>query len=386
MPSPADVLVIGSGSLARELCLALSVFALNGTERVDDVVGDDGGNHAEAVQGMSAAGLRVVVAARSPAPVDELVASCGARAALAGQAVSFSAARLDPADSAALDALLARCAPRVVVLAASPQSPWEFGAAATPWSELVARAGFGITLPLQAAFALGVGDALRRAGSPAAFVNACYPDAVNPLLHARGIAVSGGIGNVTTLAAFVQAELGCAAEAIRLVAHHRQLDVLHDPARARPDDPPPLCTVDGRPCDVGATVGTRLRAVSGARLNAVNGATAVPLLAALLSGRAYSTHLPGPLGLPGGYPVLVANGTMALRLPDGVSAEAAVARNQHAAEAEGVLVDRGRVIFSERARSALRPHLGTLADGFAAAEADDAAQAFARLRERLRRA
>jgi len=58
-----------------------------------------------------------------------------------------------------------------------------------------------------------------------------------------------------------------------------------------------------------------------------------------LTGADVATHVPGPNGLPGGYPVRVHGGKVSLRLPSGLSEAEAVARNEQSATRDGVRAD-----------------------------------------------
>jgi hypothetical protein len=134
-------------------------------------------------------------------------------------------------------------------------------------------------------------------------------------------------------------------------------------------------------------VGTLLagqRAVSRPELNQVTGLTAALLLSALLTGAALDTSLPGPLGLPGGYPVRLADGELELRLPPGLTVDDAVAHNQRWALADGVVVDGGRVRFSDTARAELAAVDADLAAGFDLTDLDAATRRLHEVRERLR--
>lgn len=177
----ARLVVVGSGSLARAVCGSLAAVAT--------------------------APVAVTVLARRPDAAAEVAYLTGTRAALAGRPVTAAAAGLVP-DRLADD--LAGLDPTAVLVCASYQSPWERTAAPSAWTDLLGRAGFGAGLPLQAGLATDVARALAKAAPAAALLNACFPDAVNPLLAALGLPVLCGIGNAAIVAASLQAGLGLA--------------------------------------------------------------------------------------------------------------------------------------------------------------------------------
>jgi hypothetical protein len=346
----ADLLVIGTGSLARAVC--------------------------HAIAGAADQPLTVAVAGRDRAKADEAAYLAGTRAAVAGRPVRFTSHRAELSDGEQLDELLASTAPRLVLQCASPHSPWEGRAAPSAWTQFVARAGFGVTLPLQARFPVATAEALRRSGSAAPLVNACFPDAVNPVLAGLGLPVLCGVGNVQTLAASLRHALGPGD--LRVLAHHAHLHAPADPAdEAR-------AWLDGVPVpEVGKLLAPQ-RAANRYELNQVTGFVAAGLLLALLAGRDVAANLPGPLGLPGGYPVRISAGHLKLDLPPGVDEAAAVAFNLGAAAHDGIDHASGSVRFAPATAARLAAEVPELADGFTFADVVVAADRLLAARERLR--
>jgi hypothetical protein len=319
------IVVLGSGSLARALCLGLATVAPQD--------------------------LEVTVLARDEAAAEELAYLGNVRAALAAAPVRFTARGASLTDPDELDRAVATAV--LVVQCASWYSPWS---ASPRWKALVARAGFGVTLPLQARLALETAAAIQRCAARALFVNACYPDAVNPLLTRLGLPVLCGIGNIGTLAAGLRAQLGPAGE-LKLLAHHAHL---HAPAHAEEEA---LAWLDGvEVAEVGKLL-TPHRRVDRRRLNHITGFAAAQLLGCLLAGTQAPAHVPGPLGLPGGYPVRLDAGGLTIDLPSGLDQAAATAWNERATAREGIVFDGDRVRFTGAAAGVLAEF--GLADGFA---------------------
>ncbi|GAA3474725.1 hypothetical protein [Nonomuraea roseola] len=341
-----ELAVIGTGGLARAVCYAL------------------------AVTGPSA---RITVIGRDPARTAELCHIGMARAALAGSNVTFR----PMTDS--LPEALATAAPAGVLLAASSQSPWESLSSPSAWTSLLRRGGFGLTLPFQAESAVRAGTAIASASPGAWFVNACFPDAVNPVLAACGVPVLCGIGNAGLLAASLQTALGLADQReLQVLAHH-----VHLYTPSSPEDEAQAWHQGRALADVGTLLAAQ-RATSRTELNHVTGLTAARVLGCLLTGGDLDTSLPGPLGLPGGYPVRLAAGQLSLRLPPGLDRAEAIAFNQRSAVQDGVVVEGTRVTFGPAAREELARVAPDLADGFHTADLDSATEAFTQLRDRLR--
>ena len=341
--------MVGTGSLSRAACYSLAAVC--------------------------AVPAHVVVIGRNIDKARQLCFVAGARAAAGGRSVTFEAVAGEP--EAVLESVHTV---EGVLVCASTQSPWERLSRPSAWTELLRRAGFGLTLPFQAELAGRVGRLLAGRDPRPWLVNACFPDAVNPLLHTLGTPVLCGIGNIGLLAASVQADLELPDQRrLRMLAHHLHL---HTP---KPGEPEALGWLDGQPVAVTPLLAEQ-RATDRTELNQVTGHTAALLLAALLrgDGTTVETHLPGPLGLPGGYPVTVRGSELALRLPPGVSRDEAIEFNQRAALADGVVVEGGGVRFGPAATAELERFAPALAAGFPVAELASATAELHALRDRLR--
>jgi hypothetical protein len=354
-PSGVRLAIVGSGSLARATGLALT-----------------------GIDGLSRVPTRVLVLARNGAAAADLAHVTQLRAAAAGRALRCSAAALDPTDPAALAAALAGFDPAGVLVCASTQSPWEPADRPSAWTDLLRRGGLAVALPFQAQIAAAVAAAVRQA-CPAAFVvNACLPDAVNPLLALLGTPVLTGTGNIGMLATALQDALGLPDERrLHVVAHHYHLRAPADPAdEAR-------AWLDGEPVP---GVGAHLAAQRGADrrgMNDLTGALTARLLADLATGATRDTHLPGVAGRPGGYPVRVAAGAITLRTPDEAGA---IARNRAWSVREGISFETERVRFAPPVSAALAPVAPELAEGFAAADYPEVLAMLHTVRDRLRAA
>ncbi|MEU6076822.1 saccharopine dehydrogenase NADP-binding domain-containing protein [Micromonospora sp. NPDC047074] len=347
------VVVVGSGSLARAVCHSTAVVA----DRP----------------------VTVTVVGRDAARSAEVAYVAGARAALSGTPARFRSAAVALDDDAELAALIADQTPDAVLHCASVQSPWESVTAPSGWTGLLAEAGFGATAPLHALLASRVAGAVRRSGVPARFLNACFPDAVNPILAARGLPIDAGLGNVALLTASMRAALGLGpGDRLRVLAHH-----VHLYPPAGPGEEALAWAGDVPVADVtGALAGQR--ACRRAELNAVTGHTAALLLRDWRPGAVVHTNLPGPNGLPGGYPVRITDDGMTLDLPAGWDRARAIAWNTRAGSREGIRVAADRVHFEGRAEAALRAYLPDLADGFPVAELESVAARLLDLRAGLR--
>lgn len=280
--------------------------------------------------------------------------------------------------------LLGQLQPRVVVNAASVQGGRRMTGEPDGWMHLVQAAGLGVSAVLQARISLDVSKAAAAAAPKAYFVNGCYPDVVNPMIAAAGLPITSGIGNVAILAHAFAGALGRAHERIQLLASHAALSAFRRPAAERSGRAPLRMWLGGREV---ADVFERFASVKLAPepVIDVSGASGVPLFRAMVEGVPWSGHVPGPNGLPGGYPVRLDAGALRLDLPPGLSESEAVAWNAAFGRENGVVVGAdGFVRYAGRVEEALRSVSPTVAAGFAMNEFDAAFDALSSLRERLR--
>lgn len=353
-----DVLVAGTGLFAEKIVFALAMTATQP--------------------------ITVAVGGRNRERLDWLSLSGNARAALFGRPVRVFAlpVRWDAASTIA--ETLAVCRPTVVAQTATVQSPRDLDPASSPWRQLVARAGgFGVTQVLQALLLSRMARALKMAGVEAALLNACYPDAVNAMLAARGETVLCGLGNVAAAAAMIAATLGRTEPgAVKILAHHQSPSIWRRPPAERHGTAPRVW-VDGQELDRVFERLETLRSPSDSR-QSIAGTSAAPLIAALIGHGDTVGHAAGPLGLPGGYPVAVRGRSLVLNLPAGLGREEAIAYNQGFAEHDPArLLDDGRVVYTDEARRVLAEASPEVAKGFHMSNLDAAAVEMLALRERL---
>lgn len=350
----ATILIVGSGSLARAISYSLALLLSR--------------PH------------RVIVCARSRDQLNEIVYVSRAKAAGAQSPVKFDSVEFD-AESGDAGKLLSSLQPDILVNCASYYSPWEWIHQPSTWTQLLRRAGFGFTLPLQAAFAIRFAKAVAAHPRPVLFINGCYPDAVNPLLRALALPVFCGIGNIALVATSLRSSLSLTpGQRLQVLAHHLHL---YTP---KPGVEEAQAWIDGKHCRNVTSLLTSQRTSSGLEVNKVIGSTAAVLLRNIIDSRDVETHVPGPFGLPGGYPVRVMGARMELNLPADLSECEAISWNERIAVADGVkILSNGNVEFGENTKLAFRQYLPQISDGFCAAEIDKITQSMLELRERLAR-
>jgi hypothetical protein len=355
MPQTAtDILIAGTGVLSRDLCLALG--QTNGPP------------------------LRVAVLGRSRTAVEQLCFLASAVACARQTGSMFLPVVADLASTDSLESAVAGMQPKIAVSCVSYHSPWESMHSASAWTELVRAAGFGVTLPLQWTLAARILKAVTKVSPATVLLNACFPDVLNVLLHVAGVRVLCGIGNIATLATAIHAQLRpMSDEELRVLAHHRHLHAVESAADEA------QIWLRGKQLPNAGELLQRARQIPRQQLCLLAGGAAATLLRNILVGQECSTHVPGPMGLPGGYPVRVRQQSVELDLPPGMSRAEAIAWNERAAWNDGVSVSSaGDVTFAESAAQALRAHSCEVAAGFRLDQIEQACEIMLALRDRLR--
>jgi hypothetical protein len=351
-----DLMIIGTGSLARAIVMDLSQLRSDA--------------------------LRVRILGRNSSALLELAAVANARAYAIKANLEFDASLIDWTSASNIEDTIGQFCPAVILHVASLQSPWEFSSGRSAWSVLIEQGGFGITTPLQAVLAIRVGQAIAKFSPNTFLVNACYPDAVNPIMRCLGLPIAVGIGNVSILAAVLGGARIKDGKKVEVIAHHSHIASL---IRQSPTLPGPMVWIEGCPCELDLKAVGVLWAAKGARLNQITSSTAIGLLVALCSGKSVEAHAPGPNGLVGGYPIRCENRTISLRLPTCITPEEAVAFNQQAAANDGIFVrDSGEVSFSPVAMQALSAHTHGLPETYKVDQIHEVCQELSALKERLR--
>ncbi|MFE9686740.1 hypothetical protein [Streptomyces sp. NPDC006285] len=361
-----DILITGSGSVSETTCRSLALLRPNES-------------------------LNVTVLGRNAAWVQDLTALANAMSAELGHRTRFTADTIDWDAPDDLAGKLDRYQPRVVFHTASLQSPWELlgEVADTEWKRLVWAAGNAITLPMQAILAKQVATAVNEMDRAPLLVNVCFPDWVNAILHHLQLPICCGTGNVAMFTGFLKARFPAPEHAVQVVGHlYHYFKIM---GRAHSSLEGPRVWVDGEEiADVEHTLAPcfqGLRSVNsrGKLINELVGVTSAEILLALLQPHPVRSHVPGPNGLPGGYPVVVGDGRVTLDLPAGITRDEAVALNQQGALDMGAAaIDAtGYTAFSPTAQEALAPYTPDLAAGFHIDDLEAVCKELVVLRSRL---
>lgn len=357
MVDRSDIVIVGTGSFAARIVFDLAATASRPT--------------------------RVLIAGRNGERLAWLRTAANARSAMFGRPVRFDIRRLDIADQGAASSLIATARPTVVAQAASLQNASVIAGSGNAWAKLVADGGLSSTAVFQTVLSSRVARAVREVSPGTFFINCCFPDVVNGLIKAMGLPITCGIGNIAILAHAFAGTLGEQQNgALRVLAHYQDLSPWRQPPTAR-QGPGARVWLGGTEI---ADVYGRFRDVQLTPEPAIDisGASAVPVMMALAHGLDWRGHVPGPDGLPGGYPVKLGRDGVELDLPEGLDRDAAVRWNAAHEEANGLVVaPDGQVRYTGRLASSLAKVSTALAAGFHVADLEDVHHDMQALRERL---
>jgi len=266
-----------------------------------------------------------------------------------GETVEIEAAATDLLDTGRTAELVAKHKPDLIFNGATLQSWRVLTTLPKDKFEALDAAQFGPWLPMHLTLMHRLMVAVIASGRRPAVVNAAFPDAVNPILSRRGLGPLIGIGNVANIIPALQSAsaemLGVPVEQtqVRLVAQHYFSHFV--PRYGKPAEAPFRLSVQIEGHDVTGdidetslldAVGTRFRRLGGVDGQILTAASAVRVIEGLTGQQDVRTHAPGPLGLPGGYPVRLGKMSVSLDLPEGLSVEQAVSINERCQAVDGI--------------------------------------------------
>jgi len=351
----ADILIFGTGNFAGRIALDLAATASDP--------------------------VSVAIAGRNRDRLDWLRTACNARAALFGRPARFASHQVDLSVADAAAGIVSAIEPKVVVQAASLQTGNVISNPDNAWTSLVAEGGLSATAVLQAPLSIEVARAVRKVRPQAVFINCCFPDVVNPLIGALGLPIACGVGNIAILSNAFAGALGDAGR-LKVLAHYQNLVAWRRPPEMRAGRSARVW-IDGQEI---ADVYARFAGVRLTREPAIeiSGPSGVPLILAMARGSDWSGHMPGPNGLPGGYPVRLSGGRLDLDLPSNLTRDEAVAWNLSYEEEGGLIVSpQGKASYTGVLRERLAALSPAIAAGFHVRDIADACRAMSDLRSRL---
>jgi hypothetical protein len=332
-----------------------------------------GGNVADLLTRMDDR-FRVILAARDVTRVGERANLAITVALNLGFEPQLEWCSVDVTDIDATASLIAETSPDLIVNATSLQTFWAISLLPRDIHKRLERAKIGPWLPNHLATSRAVMRAVTASGTRAPVVNGSFPDGVNPALATVGLAPLVGGGNVANLIPTL--ERACAEMlgadrrdlTLRFAAHHVACNAIS--STGKPDPAPYALSIvhDGREVAgeinqeaLFASIVGKFRRVRGVTGQVVAASGIAAVAAALLDAeRTHRIHVPGPHGLPGGYPARVGGERVELDCAGSFDEADAAAVNNAGAMVEGIEEIRpdGTVVFAEEEMSVLTETIG----------------------------
>ena len=357
MTDPCDILIFGTGSFAQRIACDLAATATKPT--------------------------RVAIAGRNALRLTWIRTAAQARADMFARAVGIDTHEIDLAIEGRAAELLASCRPAVIVQAASFQTASVISGGSNAWTRLVAEAGLSATAVFQAVLTSRIARAAAQVSPESYLINCCFPDVANGIVTAMGLPVACGIGNIAILShAFAGTMQGAAKPKLQMLCHYQNIAAWRRPPGQR-SGPAARVWLDGVEVE---NIFSRFSTVqlTPEPVIDISGASGVTLMLAMAHRQDWSGHVPGPAGLPGGYPAALKGGRLDLNLPTGIAREAAIAWNaKYEAENGLVIGPDNRVGYTGRLYDGLRAESTDLAAGFAVGDLEQVWQAMRALRKRM---
>lgn len=261
----------------------------------------------------------------------------------------------------------------------------------------ISEACLGAWLPCQLALSMNLAKAIKDSGEKPYYINTSLSCLTNPVLGKLGLAPTIGIGNVDLIApaivTYVSQKRGISPTRIETfqVCHHQHW-VYPREAGYKPGAPFFLkILIDG--IDVTDEFDTKKVMYESVKLYApgtefssVSASSTIKNLKALVFDQGIRTHSPGPLGLPGGYPIVLDARGATIALPPEITLDDAIAMNTKSSQMDGIedIKDDGTVVFADYTYELMRDYLGFSCKSFHPSESKELAfEQMARYKELL---
>jgi len=234
----------------------------------------------------------------------------------------------------------------------------------------VAKLGPGPWAPGHLALTYCLMQAVKKSGIKTRVVNASYNDVVSPVLSKKDLTPHIGAGNLDLWVPVIREEYAKKLKvpieevSVYLVAHHALI--------TDPDSTPYILRVYCRGRNVTDAISEEeFRALFPRHYKIEKRWVGPPEqfhitmsfiknILAVYYDENILTHSPGPLGLPGGYPVKVGYEKVELALPEDIDVNKAIKVNEEAAKHDGVerIKDDGTIVLTDKAYETMNSVFG----------------------------
>ena len=290
-----------------------------------------------------------------------------------GQFISIKPLIADLTDVGKVTRLLREEAPDILVNCASLQSWRVITSLPKLTFEQLDQAQFGPWLPMHLTLMHYLMQAVKASGISAKTINAAFPDAVNPILSRVGLAPDIGVGNVANLIPAVRFSIArlleCAPDDVQVRLYTQHYFSHYVPRGGLPPrasyrllyevrDRPEVARLPAE--SIFSTVKSEFRRLGGIDGQFLTACSAVTVIEGLFSPTPVLVHAPGPLGLPGGYPVWLQDGQIDVQFSDACPQDEAVRINTICQSQDGIdeIHCDGSVTFNPQCMAVMQTLLG----------------------------
>ncbi|MFY0751110.1 hypothetical protein ACI51W_33165 [Pseudomonas marginalis] len=290
-----------------------------------------------------------------------------------GHCIAIKPVIADLTDIERVTRVLHEEAPDMVVNCASLQS-WRVITGLPRLSfEQLDQAQFGPWLPMHLTLMHHLMQAVKASGIAARTVNAAFPDAVNPILARVGLAPDIGVGNVANLVPALRFSIArlleCAPADVQVCLYAQHYFSHYVPRGGLPPRASYrlLYEVRDRPAAahlpaeaIFSTVKSEFRRLGGIDGQFLTACSAVTVIEGLFSPTPVLVHAPGPLGLPGGYPVWLQEGQIKVQFSADCPQDEAVRINTICQSQDGIdeIHCDGSVTYNPQCMAVMQAMLG----------------------------
>jgi len=249
-------------------------------------------------------------------------------------------------------------------------------------------AGLGPWIPVHAVLTYKLMKAVREANVKSIVINGSYPDGTNVILSRVGLAPTIGMGNIENLIPRIQRAVSIKLNKpmknieVFFVGHHFHVIALLTTGSALGAPYYLKILVEGNDIkkvisddEIFSSIPKIVATPSGAPSHPIVAAGFVRNITAAVLDNDDIFHAPGPLGLPGGFPVRFESKIPKIVLPDDLSLDDAVNINLKAQKFDGIekIDDKGTIIITDQALVTMKKYLNYNRKRVTVDELEDAA-------------
>ncbi len=217
--------------------------------------------------------------------------------------------------------------------------------------------GYGAWIALSLPLIYKLMRAVKISGVKTKVINSSFPDGVCPLLASAGLAPHCGAGNLNHLVPRIQAavarykKISVESVKVEMIGSHFLNTYVSREASAKGSPYFMRITVNGSKFDELSDEKifdlSRIETASGPPRNMMIASDIVKIIQAMIFNENYFMHIPGLLGLCGGYPARVSASGASIELPPEVTLESAIDINCRSLEFDGIRkIAAGRIYFT----------------------------------------